>query len=112
MNISFFISWRYLFAKRKQVFISVISVISILGVALGVAALIVTLSVMNGFQTDLKNKIVSANPHIIVVDPRTDALLNYEKLADEISVIKDVEGVAPFVYGQGMLKKGKSCWKI
>ncbi|MFH1714820.1 MAG: lipoprotein-releasing ABC transporter permease subunit [Elusimicrobiota bacterium] len=107
MNTSFFISWRYLFAKRKQVFISVISVISILGVALGVAALIVTLSVMNGFQTDIKKKIVSVNPHIIVVDPRNEEILEYEKLEDTISVIKEVEGVAPFVYGQGMLKNGR-----
>ena len=64
MFFEFFIGLRYLKAKRKQAFISVITIISVLGVMLGVMALIIVLSVMNGFHDDLKSKILGVNAHI------------------------------------------------
>ncbi|MFC1546610.1 lipoprotein-releasing ABC transporter permease subunit [bacterium] len=107
MNLSFFISWRYLYAKRKQVFISFISFISVAGIALGVSALVITLSIMNGFQTDLKNKILTTNPHIIIFSVQKDTIKDYTRVTELIKTVPDVKGAAPFIYGQGILKKGK-----
>ena len=67
MRYEWFIGLRYLKAKRKQTFISIITVISIAGVMLGVMALIVVLSVMNGFQQTLKEKILGTQAHIVVL---------------------------------------------
>ena len=67
MSFEFFVSLRYLKAKRKQTFISIITFISIGGVALGVTALIVVLAVMSGFENDLKNKILGLNSHVLVL---------------------------------------------
>jgi lipoprotein-releasing system permease protein len=67
MFFEVFLGMRYLKAKRKQAFISVITLISILGVMTGVMALIVVLSVMNGFRADLMSKILGVNSHILVL---------------------------------------------
>jgi len=97
-----FISWRYLKAKRSQTFISLITVISMAGVALGVTALIVVLAVMNGFQEDLKTKILGVNSHIVVL--RTKAPLEeYTRLMPIVSGIRGVSGVEPFIYSQVMV---------
>ena len=66
MSYEFWISFRYLVSKRKEKFISIISLISIMGVAVGVTALIVVLAVMSGFDSDLREKIVGTNSHIII----------------------------------------------
>ncbi len=66
MNFELFVSLRYLLAKRRQTFISLITFISIAGVAVGVTALIVVLAVMNGFQDDLRNRILGITSHVIV----------------------------------------------
>jgi len=68
MSYEFFINQRYLRAKRKQVFVSIITFISIAGIFLGVAALIIVLAVMNGFETDLRNKILGINSHIVLME--------------------------------------------
>ena len=76
MHFELFVSLRYLLARRKQAFISVISLISVLGVAIGVASLIVVLGVMNGFSDNLRDKILGINSHLILgsvkqtIDPR------------------------------------------
>ena len=67
MRYELFISLRYLKAKRKQVFISIITLLSMAGVGLGVMALIVVLSVMSGFEEDLKKKILGTNAHLVVL---------------------------------------------
>ncbi len=109
MNCEFFISLRYLVAKRKHIFVSLITVISIGGVALGVAALIVTLSVMNGFQNDLRNKILGMSAHISVLDQKGEgiSLSNLQQVKEKIKQEEEVVAVAPFVYGQIILKAGK-----
>ncbi|MDA7857882.1 lipoprotein-releasing ABC transporter permease subunit [bacterium] len=109
MRYELFIGLRYLRARRKQVFISIITLISIAGVALGVSALIITLSVMNGFRKDLRQKIVGVNAHIIILDQRDIGLESEEvnKVQRKIKKIKSVISSAPFVYGQIMLKSGK-----
>jgi len=106
MGYEIFISLRYLKGKRKQIFISVISLISISGVALGVAALIVTLSVMNGFRKDLREKIVGMTSHIVVFDQRNIGLEKIDLTRERIEKMESVVAVAPFVYGQAILKSG------
>lgn len=105
MSFELFISLRYLRAKRKQVFVSIITFISIAGIFLGVAALIIVLAVMNGFETDLRNKILGINSHIVLMK-FSGAMKDYPKIMSEI---KDVDGVVastPFIYSQAMLKSG------
>lgn len=66
MSFELFIALRYLFSKRQQAFISVISVMSVLGVAIGVGALVVVMGVYNGFTEDIRNKILGANSHLFI----------------------------------------------
>lgn len=106
MGYELFVSLRYLKAKRKQIFISIISLISISGVALGVAALIITLSVMNGFRNDLREKIIGINSHIVVLDQRNMGLEEPIIAQKKVKGIESVVAVAPFVYGQAILKSG------
>ena len=102
MRFETFIALRYLFALRKQSFISVISLFAVCGVAIGVGALIVVIGVMNGFSTDLRDKILGVNAHILVTSLR-GGIKNYEKLSDEVADVPGVIGVTPFVYSEVML---------
>ena len=83
------IAFRYLKPKKKEGFLKVISIFSFVGIALGVAILIIVMSVMNGFRAELINKILGFNPHIIVKPYEKkiskDALNSLEKLKDKIS---------------------------
>ena len=100
-----FVALRYLTAKRKEKFISLISLISILGVAVGVAALIIIISVMNGFDTDLKDKIIGTYSHIEVtseygIKPSAD-------FTDQIMGTKHVLAVSYFLNGQALVRKAE-----
>ncbi len=103
MSFELFVALRYLFARRRQTFISVISVTSILGVALGVASLIVVLGVMNGFTTDLRDKILGANAHGIVMSADRTGLTDAPQLIDKIRQVEGVRGATPFIYSEVML---------
>ncbi len=92
---------RYLRAKRREKFISLISFISIAGVAVGVMALLVVIGVMTGFDQDLKQKILSVNAHIILIKPGS-SLANYDELAREVEAIPGVVSAKPFIYTQVM----------
>lgn len=107
MRIPFelYVAFRYLKAKRKQTFISFITLISILGVILGVMALIVVLSVMSGFQKSLRDKILGSNAHIIVLNYE-GPFNNYLDVMKKIKDIKGVEETAPFIISQVMLSNG------
>jgi len=102
MRFEAFIALRYLFALRKQSFISVISLFAVCGVALGVGALIVVIGVMNGFSTDLRDKILGVNAHILVTSLR-GGIKDYDVLADEAKKVPGVIGVTPFIYSEVML---------
>ncbi|WP_338667018.1 lipoprotein-releasing ABC transporter permease subunit [Pseudodesulfovibrio methanolicus] len=102
MRFETFVALRYLFALRKQSFISVISLFAICGVAIGVGALIVVIGVMNGFSTDLRDKILGVNAHILVTSMR-GGISDYQELADEAKQVPGVTGVTPFVYSEVML---------
>ena len=102
MNFEFFVALRYIFALRKQSFIGVISLFAVCGVALGVAALIVVIGVMNGFTKDLRDKILGVNAHVIV-SAFTGGIRDYQKVADICRTVPGVKGVTPFVYSEVML---------
>ena len=102
MSFSLFIAKRYLLARRKQTFISVISVISVLGVALGVGSLIITLGIMNGFTTDLRDKILGVNAHVMLMS-YNHAIPEDKGLEDVIRKVPGVKGVTPFNYSEVMV---------
>ncbi len=97
-----FLGMKYLKAKRKQRFISVITVISILGVMVGVMALVVVLSVMNGFRADLMSKILGVNSHILVLS-LTGPFSDYHKAAEKVDKVEGVIASTPFIYTQVMI---------
>ena len=107
MSFEFFISLRYLKARRKQVFVSIITFISMVGIFLGVAALIVVLAVMNGFETDLRDKILGINSHIVLTE-YSGTMRNYQKIMKDCARVEGVMAATPFIYGQAMLKNGES----
>lgn len=102
MKLTLWIAWRYLWTKRKERFVSLISVISILGVAIGVAALIIVLAVMSGFDKDLKEKIIGNYSHIVIDAPFP--ISDYTKILRDINAIKDVTASAPFIQNQAFLE--------
>lgn len=106
MNFELYVSLRYLFAKRRQTFISLITLISIAGVAVGVMALIVVLAVMNGFQQDLRNRILGVTSHI-VVGTVGSTMANYRDIMTEVKQENGVEEATPFIYAQVMLNSGR-----
>ena len=106
MSFEFFVARRYLFSHRKQAFIYVISLMSIIGVALGVAALVVVLGVYNGLTTDMRDKILGANAHGIVLSYIPDAFGKNPGLRDEILRTPGVTGATPFIYTEVMLSSG------
>ncbi|MBE9505144.1 MAG: ABC transporter permease, partial [Proteobacteria bacterium] len=102
-----FIGLRYLKAKRKQTFISIITFISIAGVAVGVMALIVVLSVMTGFHEDLRDKILGTNSHIVITS-YGQRMKNFEDVVSTVQKNKDVSAATPFIYSQVMLTSEKN----
>ena len=102
-----FISLRYLKARRKQTFISVISFISICGVAIGVMALIIVLGVMTGFSDDLRNKILGAKSHL-VISQHGSGITGYQEAIDEVDQVEGVFASTPTIYSQVMLSSPTS----
>lgn len=94
---------RYLFARQKQTFTFVISVMSILGVGIGVAALVVVLGVYNGFTTDIRDKILGANAHLIVTGTGLLAAQDTELALQAVRAVPGVTGATPFLYAEVML---------
>jgi lipoprotein-releasing system permease protein len=107
MFFEFFLSARYLKAKRKQAFISIITMISIIGVMMGVMALIVVLSVMNGFREDLMSKILGVNSHLLVLSYE-GAFKDYDKVISQVDQVEGVRASTPFLYSQVMVNNSGS----
>ena len=105
--VEVFIGLRYVRAKRRNHFISFISLTSMLGVGLGVMALITVLSVMNGFEKELTDRILGMASHATVVE-RGKSLADWETLAAEIEHYPGIIGVAPYLHAEGMLTHAKS----
>lgn len=104
MKTELAISLRYLFTRRKEKFISLISVISILGVAIGVMALIVVLGVMSGFDTDLRDKIVGNYSHITLTGDEPLDAAEYARLVNQIGLHPQVVASSPYVQGQVLIR--------
>lgn len=102
MSFELFLGIRYLKAKRKQAFISIITIISVVGVMMGVMALIVVLSVMNGFRADLMSKILGVNSHLLVLS-YSGAFYEYKKISKRMNDIEGVIATTPFLYSQVMV---------
>jgi lipoprotein-releasing system permease protein len=102
--LPFYIGLRYTRAKRRNHFISFISLTSILGIALGVTALITVLSVMNGFEKELRHRMLGMSAHVVV--KTTDNA--WQNLAQELRTKPHVTGVAPFIEGQAMISHNKN----
>jgi len=105
MRYELFIGLRYLRARRRETFISLITLISILGVMIGVMTLNVVMAVMTGFEEVLRDRLLGINAHIAVVKPG-DRLTDYEQVVDQIEQEKGVVAAAPSVYGQVMVTSG------
>ena len=101
-KLEFFIAFRYLRSKNKEKFISVTAIFSFIGIMLGVATLIVVMSVMNGFREDFMNRILGINSHISVF-PRKRELENYEILIDIIKENKNIKNSNPIIEAQVMI---------
>ena len=106
MPYEFFISKRYLRAKRKQIFVSIITFISIFGIFLGVAALIIVLAVMNGFETDLRTKILGIKSHIELTADIGGSMKNYPKVQELVAGTEGVVASTPYIYTQAMIRSG------
>ena len=102
MRLSFWIGWRYLFTRRKESFISFIASISILGIAIGVMALIVVLAVMSGFDNDLRDKIVGTYSHIIVEG--VNGIEDYQAILTTVKAIEHVEAASAYIQGEVLLE--------
>jgi lipoprotein-releasing system permease protein len=107
LNVPFelHVALRYLLAKRKQAFISVISMISTLGVTVGVMALVIALALMTGLQNELRDRIVGSNPHVYVWN--TKGIADYRAEADQLRQLPGVVGAAPAILGQGLVSASR-----
>jgi len=107
MSYELFIGLRYLKAKRKQTFISLITFISIGGVMVGVTALIVVLAVMNGFKEDLRDKILGVTAHVVI--SRFDGpMAEYQGVMAQVEKIPGVTAATPFTYGEVLISSGQA----
>ena len=104
------LGWRYTRAgrsTRRNGFISFISAASILGIALGVAALIIVLSVMNGFQKEVRDRMLGVVSHIEILTPSGGAQPDVQGVLQKVRAVPEVVGAAPFVVGQSLLVRGE-----
>lgn len=105
--LSLYIGLRYTRAKKRNHFISFITLLSVFGIALGVLVLITVLSVMNGFDEQIKNKVFEMVPSVTVRDVANNLSANSDLLAD-IRQLPNVKAVEPYVSGQGILREGNT----
>jgi lipoprotein-releasing system permease protein len=103
--LALFVGLRYLRARRRNQFVSFISLMSLLGVTVGVAALIVVLSVMNGFENELRQRLLAMTSHATITGPDR-RLSDWETVAGRVVAVDGVRSAAPFIEIQGMLGRG------
>lgn len=104
-KLELFIGTRYFRSKKKNKFVSVITGISFLGITLGVMAIITVLSVMNGFQNTIRDKIINTGFHVYLTSyGKTSLVYNYKKIVDKITEDEDIKVATPFFKGQVIIK--------
>ena len=106
MRFELFVATRYLRAKRRQAFIGVITAISILGVAAGVASLIVALAINNGFRQDLQQRLLGSTSHVSLLRVQSDGIKDWPALLDRLSHQPHVVAAAPAIYEQVLISRG------
>ncbi len=106
MQFELFVAARYLRAKRRQAVIGVITVISILGVAAGVASLIIALAINNGFRQDLQERLLGSTSHINLLRVQSDGIRNWQELLSRLEKQPHVLAGAPAIYEQVLISRG------
>ena len=103
MRYELFIAKRYLTARRKQAFISVITFISVLGITIGVMALVIALALISGFQADVQDKILGTTSHLMISSLASEGLEGYPRLIQRIEEDQEVLYATPVVYDTVLL---------
>jgi lipoprotein-releasing system permease protein len=106
MRFELFIATRYLRAKRRQAFIGIITAISVLGVAAGVASLIVALAINNGFRQDLQQRLLGSAAHVSLLRVQSDGIKDWPPLLDRLGKQPHVVAAAPAIYEQVLISRG------
>jgi lipoprotein-releasing system permease protein len=106
MRFELFVATRYLRAKRRQAFIGVITAISVLGVAAGVASLIVALAINNGFRQDLQQRLLGSTSHVSLLRVQSDGIKDWKPLLERLSKEPHVVAAAPVIYEQVLISRG------
>lgn len=106
MNTPFFISWRYQRAKQRNRLVSLIAFFSTFGIAMGVAALILGLSAMNGFQRELNNRILAVVPHAEITSAEERPIADWQGLSQPLKSIPQIQAVSPFVSFTALVENG------
>ncbi|MCL2144164.1 MAG: ABC transporter permease [Endomicrobia bacterium] len=104
MPTELFIAIRYLKARKKGFFALLTTLIAVGGTTLGVAALVITLSVMSGFQKDIRDKILGIQPHIMMTKIDGNAFTDYKEIIETLKENKNVIASSPFIYRQGIIR--------
>src|SRR5450631_2783327 len=106
MQFELFVAARYLRAKRRQAVIGIITVISIIGVAAGVASLIIALAINNGFRQDLQDRLLGSTSHINLLRIASDGIRNWQPLLSRLKQQPHVVAGAPAIYEQVLISRG------
>src|ERR1700729_351040 len=106
MRFEFFIAARYLRAKRRQAVVGVITAISVIGVAAGVASLIIALAITNGMRRDLQERLVGSTSHVDLMRIAGDGIRNWRPLLERLRLMPHVTAAAPGLYGQVLISRG------
>ncbi len=102
MNVPLWVAVRYLRSGRRSTFVTLLSAISVGGVALGVAALVTVLAVMNGFENEIQTRIAGTDAHVVILGTTSSGIARREELVAKLRQDPDVVGVAPFTYVKAM----------
>src|ERR1700761_8556691 len=106
MRFEFFIAVRYLRAKRRQAVLGVITAISVIGVAAGVASLIIALAITNGMKRDLQERLLGSTAHVDLLRVAGDGIKNWRPLLQRLRTLPHVTAAAPGLYEQVMISRG------
>ncbi|HEV2272750.1 MAG TPA: FtsX-like permease family protein [Acidobacteriaceae bacterium] len=106
MSLEFFVAARYLRAKRRQAVVGIVTAIAVLGVAAGVAALIIALAITNGMSRDLRDRLLSSTAHVQLMRVNDDGIRNWRVLDERLATLPGVKAAAPGLYEQVMVSRG------
>ncbi len=107
MAYEFFIANRYLKSKRKTGFISLITYISMIGVMIGVAALIIVLSIMNGFESEVRSRIIGFGAHIELRTYHNEGIEDYKNITQKIETFEHILGISPYIEDKALVYTAK-----